>query len=246
MKVLDQLVFFAGLYGVPRKAAEKDVRTWLARFRVPEYADRRAEQLSKGNQQKIQFIAAILHDPEVLIMDEPFTGLDPVNVALLKAAFLEMRERGKTLIFSTHQMDMVEELCDAVAIIDAGRLVASGPTREVKRSTGKQVVRLATDGDPDLPWLEALEGVAVVRPGRDYTELEVVGSTDPEVILQAALARGERVTLFEIADPSIEQIFVERVGKSTREDVSLAGIPDAPGAARANAPGETGDPEAGR
>ena len=97
MKVLDQLVFFAGLYGVPRKAAEKEVRTWLARFRVPEYADRRAEQLSKGNQQKIQFIAAILHDPEVLIMDEPFTGLDPVNVALLKAAFLEMRDRGKTL-----------------------------------------------------------------------------------------------------------------------------------------------------
>ena len=165
-------------------------------------------------------------------MDEPFTGLDPVNVALLKAAFLEMRDRGKTLIFSTHQMDMVEELCDAVAIIDAGRLVASGPTRDVKRSTGKQVVRLATDGDPDLPWLADIEGVAVVRPGRDYTELEVVGTIDPEVILQAALARGERVTLFEIADPSIEQIFVERVGKSTREEVSLAGVPDAPGAAR--------------
>jgi len=224
MKVLDQLVFFAGLYGVPRKTAEKEVRAWLARFRVPEYADRRAEQLSKGNQQKIQFIAAILHDPEVLIMDEPFSGLDPVNVALLKAAFLEMRDRGKTLVFSTHQMDMVEELCDGIAIIDAGRLVASGATRDVKRSTGKQVVRLATDGDPDLPWLEAMDGVAVVRPGRDYTELEVLGSTDPEVILQAALARGERVTLFEIADPSIEQIFVERVGRSAREDVSLAGI----------------------
>jgi ABC-2 type transport system ATP-binding protein len=240
MKVLDQLVFFAGLYGVPRKAAEKEVRAWLARFRVPEYADRRAEQLSKGNQQKIQFIAAILHDPEVLIMDEPFSGLDPVNVALLKAAFLEMRDRGKTLIFSTHQMDMVEELCDAIAIIDEGRLVASGPTREVKRSTGKQVVRLATDGDPDLPWLAGIPGVAVVRPGRDYSELEVSGSTDPEAILQAAIAQGERVTLFEIADPSIEQIFMERVGKSTREDVSLAGVPDAPGAARGEHPGPGG------
>jgi ABC-2 type transport system ATP-binding protein len=147
-----------------------------------------------------------------------------VNVALLKAAFLEMRDRGKTLIFSTHQMDMAEELCDAIAIIDAGRLVASGPTRDVKRSTGKQVVRLATDGDPDLPWLAEIPGVAVVRPGRDYTELEVSGTTDPETILQAALARGDRVTLFEIADPSIEQIFVERVGKSAREDVSLAGV----------------------
>jgi ABC-2 type transport system ATP-binding protein len=238
MKVMDQLVFFAGLYGVPRKKAEHEVRAWLARFRVPEYADRRAEQLSKGNQQKIQFIAAILHDPEVLIMDEPFTGLDPVNVALLKAAFLEMRDRGKTLVFSTHQMDMAEELCDAIAIIDAGRLVASGPTREVKRSTGKQVVRLATDGDPDLPWLAEIPGVAVVRPGRDYTELEVFGATDPETILQAALARGDRVTLFEIADPSIEQIFVERVGKSAREDVSLAGVSDGPGAARADEPAE--------
>jgi ABC-2 type transport system ATP-binding protein len=121
-------------------------------------------------------------------------------------------------------MDMVEELCDAIAIIDAGRLVASGPTREVKRSTGKQVVRLATDGDPDLPWLAEIPGVAVVRPGRDFSELEVSGATDPETILQAALARGERVTRFEIADPSIEQIFVERVGRSAREDVSLAGI----------------------
>jgi ABC-2 type transport system ATP-binding protein len=247
MKVLDQLVFFAGLYGVPKKAAEEEVRTWLTRFRVPEYADRRAEQLSKGNQQKIQFIAAILHDPEVLIMDEPFTGLDPVNVALLKAAFLEMRDRGKTLVFSTHQMDMVEELCDAVAIIDAGRLVASGPTREVKRSTGKRVVRLATDGDPDLPWLADIGGIAVVRHGRDYAELEVLGTTDPEVILHAALARGERVTLFEIADPSIEQIFVERVGKSAREDVSLAGIPGATTSGTGNAgdpgaPGTTGGP----
>jgi ABC-2 type transport system ATP-binding protein len=246
MKVLDQLVFFAGLYGVPRKQAETEVRTWLARFRVPEYADRRAEQLSKGNQQKVQFIAAILHDPEVLIMDEPFSGLDPVNVALLKAAFLEMRDRGKTLVFSTHQMDMVEELCDSIAIIDEGRLVASGPTRDVKRSTGKQVVRLATDGDPDLPWLAGTPGVSIVRPGRDYTELEVFGATDPEAILQAAMTSGERVTLFEIADPSIEQIFMERVGKSTREDVSLAGVPDAPGAARAQHAGSGADPDAGR
>jgi ABC-2 type transport system ATP-binding protein len=136
-------------------------------------------------------------------------------------------------------MDMVEELCDAIAIIDAGRLVASGPTREVKRSTGKQVVRLATDGNPDLPWLAEIPGVAVVRPGRDFSELEVRGATDPETILQAALARGERVTRFEIADPSIEQIFLERVGRAVREEVSLAGVNDGPGAAR-------GTDEAGR
>ncbi len=217
MKVLEQLVFFAGLYGVPGRVAADEVRAWLARFRVPEYADRRAEELSKGNQQKIQFIAAILHDPDVLIMDEPFSGLDPVNVALLKSAFLEMRDRGKTLIFSTHQMETVEELCDAVAIIDAGRLVANGATLDVKRSIGKRVVRLGVE-DGELPWLADLDGVRVTRSGRDYAEIQVVPSRDPETILAEALARHERVTLFEIADPSLEQVFVELVGRRAASD----------------------------
>ncbi|MGZ3588036.1 MAG: ABC transporter ATP-binding protein [Candidatus Limnocylindrales bacterium] len=212
MQVLDQLVFFGSLYGLTRSGARREAQAWLARFRIPEYATRRADELSKGNQQKVQFIAAILHDPPVLIMDEPFTGLDPVNVALLKAAFLEMRDRGKTLVFSTHQMEMAEELCDAVAIIDHGRLVVSGPVREVKRASGKQVVRLAVEGDPDMPWLGQLEGVTVIRPGRDYTELEVAAGGDPEVVLGAARTRGERITLFEITDPSLERIFVEQVG----------------------------------
>ncbi len=217
MKVLEQLVFFAGLYGVPGRVAADEVRAWLARFRVPEYADRRAEELSKGNQQKIQFIAAILHDPDVLIMDEPFSGLDPVNVALLKSAFVEMRDRGKTLIFSTHQMETVEELCDAVAIIDAGHLVANGATLDVKRSIGKRVVRLGVE-DGELPWLGELEGVRVTRSGRDYAEIQVVPTRDPETILAEALARHERVTLFEIADPSLEQVFVELVGRRAASD----------------------------
>jgi ABC-2 type transport system ATP-binding protein len=227
MQVLDQLAFFAGLYGVPRKTAEADVRAWLTRFRVPEYGARRAEELSKGNQQKVQFIAAVLHDPDVLIMDEPFSGLDPVNVALLKAAFLEMRDRGKTLVFSTHQMEMVEELCDAVAIIDRGRLVANGPTAEVRRSLGRQMVRLGVAGDPDLPWLAALDGVTVVRSGRDYSEVQVATDRDPESILAEALAHGERVTRFEIADPSLEQVFVALVGReaTATEERTLAALP---------------------
>src|SRR3990172_1885313 len=114
LEVLEQLVFFASLYAIPRKVAADRAREWLARFRIPEYEKRRAEELSKGNQQKVQLIAAILHEPDVLIMDEPFVGLDPVNVSLLKEAFGEMRRRGTTLIFSTHQMEMVEELCEAV------------------------------------------------------------------------------------------------------------------------------------
>lgn len=226
MKVEEQLVFFAALYGVPSKVARAEVREWLDRFRVPEYADRKAEELSKGNQQKVQFIAAVLHDPEVLVMDEPFAGLDPVNVDLLKSAFLEMRDRGKTLVFSTHQMEMVEELCDAVAIIDRGRLLANGPTPEVRRMTGKRVVRLGVAGDPDLPWLAGLPGVTITRNGRDYSEIEVAHGQDPEALLHAALARGERITRFEIADPSLTQVFIDLVGtRPDAEERTLAARP---------------------
>ena len=221
LEVLEQLVFFASLYAIPRREAAARARDWLGRFRIPEYEKRRAEELSKGNQQKVQLIAAILHEPDVLIMDEPFVGLDPVNVSLLKEAFGEMRKRGTTLVFSTHQMEMVEELCEAVAIIDRGRLVLGGPILDVKRSSGRQVVRLGVEGDAGLPWLADLEGVSVVRSGEDYTELDVRGR-DPQDILGAALARGERVTQFLIADPSIEQIFIERVGRPPSEDHHLA------------------------
>jgi len=226
LEVLDQLVFFASLYGIPRDVAAARGREWLARFRIPEYEKRRAEELSKGNQQKVQLIAAILHEPAVLLMDEPFVGLDPVNVALLKEAFAEMRGRGTTLVFSTHQMEMVEELCESVALIDRGRLVLAGPIRDVKRSTGRRVVRLAIDGKDidgtELPWLAALPGVRVSRPGQDYTELDVPREMDPEAILRAALEHGERVTNFLIADPSIEEIFIERVGRPPSEDHHLA------------------------
>jgi ABC-2 type transport system ATP-binding protein len=227
LEVLEQLVFFASLYAIPRKEAADRGREWLARFRIPEYEKRRAEELSKGNQQKVQLIAAILHEPDVLIMDEPFVGLDPVNVSLLKEAFGEMRKRGTTLIFSTHQMEMVEELCEAVVLIDRGKLVLGGPILDVKRSSGRQVVRLGVEGDADLPWLAELDGVSVVRSGEDYTELDVRGR-DPQDVLAAALARGERVTQFLIADPSIEQIFIERVGRAPSEDHHLAGTAAAP------------------
>jgi ABC-2 type transport system ATP-binding protein len=222
MKVRDQLVFYAKLHGVRPKDAERETRDWLERFRIPDYADRRAEQLSKGNQQKVQFIAAILHDPDVLLMDEPFTGLDPVNVALLKEAFLEMRDRGKTLVFSTHQMETVEEMCQSIAILDRGRVVVGGSVRDVRRSTGRQVVRLAVDGDSEIPWLATLDGVRVTRRGQDYTEAVVAGGHDPEAVLRAALARDCRVLHFEITDPSLEEIFIERVGQLDTSERTLA------------------------
>ena len=227
MKVLDQLVFVAALHGLARREAADLARHWLARFRIPDYADRRAEQLSKGNQQKVQFIGAILHDPDVLLMDEPFSGLDPINAALLKEAFLELRDRGKALVFSTHQMEAVEELCDSIAIIDHGRLVLSGPVPTVKRQADRVVVRLGVAGDRALDWLDALPNATVRRPGLDYHEVELRDGADPQMILQAALARHAYVTRFEIAPPSIEDIFIDRVGigtLNTERTLGTAGV----------------------
>jgi ABC-2 type transport system ATP-binding protein len=222
MAVLDQLVFFASLYGIARDTARRDALGWLTRFRIGDYADRRAEGLSKGNQQKVQFIATVIHDPDVLLMDEPFAGLDPVNVALLKSAFLEMRDRGKTLVFSTHQLEQAEELCDSVAIIDRGRMVTAGPTRDVKRSTGHQVVRLATSDDADLGWLRSVPGVTVTRAGRDFSELRIDDGVDPQTVLRAAVDSGREVHRFEVADASLEDVFVERVGALDTEERTLA------------------------
>jgi ABC-2 type transport system ATP-binding protein len=232
MRVADQLRFLSSLYGVPDATARRQIGEWLERFRIPDYRDRRVEELSKGNQQKIQFIAAILHDPDVMIMDEPFTGLDPINVRLLKEAFLAMKDRGKTLIFSTHQMETVEELCEAIAIVDRGRVVVQGSVRDVKRAMGRRVVRLATDGDrafaEDLKRTSGLDGVTVRARRADFVELDLRADTDPMLILRAALDRGLRVSLFEIAEPSLEEVFVEHVGRRAvdERDEHLAGAPD--------------------
>ncbi len=222
MPILEQLVFFASLYGIPRDRAARDAEEWLGRFRITDYTSRTADSLSKGNQQKVQFIATVLHDPDVLVMDEPFSGLDPVNAGMLRSAFLEMRDRGKTLLFSTHQLDTAEALCETVAIIDHGRVVTSGPTREVRRSTGHQVVRLATATDGDGAWLKALPHVTVTRPGEDFTELRVESGADPQAVLRAALATGHEVLRFEVGDPSLEDVFVERVGALDTEEQTLA------------------------
>jgi ABC-2 type transport system ATP-binding protein len=225
MVVLDQLVFFASLHGVPRDIARRNALAWLHRLRIADLAERKAEELSKGNQQKIQLISAILHNPPVLLMDEPFTGLDPVNVALLREAFLELRDEGRTLIFSTHQMETVEAMCESIAIVDRGRVVVGGPLRDVKRATGRRMVHLSVDGDHRLAWLANVPGARILRPGIERTEIELDDGTEPDAILTAAIAAGARVSHFEVAEPSLEQIFIDHVGRPPDEDTHLATEP---------------------
>jgi len=218
MVVEDQLLFLAQLYGASARDARRDLDMWLERFDIVENRRKRVEQLSKGNQQKIQFLAAVLHDPDILIMDEPFSGLDPVNAAQMIEAFGEMRRRGKTIIFSTHQMEQAEELCQAIAIIHRGQIVVHGDLRAVKRSTGRQVVRLALADDPDIPWLDRLPGVTVTKRRPDFVEMDVRHGNDPETILRAALEHGGRVTRFEIGEPSLNDIFLASVGGQVAAD----------------------------
>jgi ABC-2 type transport system ATP-binding protein len=214
MGVLDQLVYFASLYGEPPAAARRAALAWLDRFLIAEYAGKRAEELSKGNQQKVQFIAAILHRPDVLLMDEPFTGLDPINLVILREAFTELRDQGRTLIFSTHQMEAAEALCESVAIVDRGRLVAGGRLRDLKRASGRRWVRIALEGrEPAPDWLGALGGIERVHRDAAGAELELRAGADPAAILSAVLERGASVSHFEVIDPSLEALFIELVGR---------------------------------
>lgn len=224
MTVEDQLLFLARLYGAPRDAARQALDEWLERFEITQNRTKQVDQLSKGNQQKIQFLAAVLHDPQILIMDEPFSGLDPVNAAQMQAAFLELRDRGKTIIYSTHQLDQAQELCQDVAIIHRGRLVAGGDIREVRRGMGTRVVRLAIDGDPMPLWVEGVRGVRLGPRRADFLELRVPNESVAQGVLEAAMARGATVTRFEIADPSLNDVFLASVDAQERDEVAAATV----------------------
>jgi ABC-2 type transport system ATP-binding protein len=235
MGVLNQLVYFASLYGEPPNVARREALGWLDRFQIPEYAGKRAEELSKGNQQKVQFIAAVLHRPEVLLMDEPFTGLDPINLVILREAFTELRDQGRTLIFSTHQMEAAEALCESVAIIDRGRLVAGGRLRDLKRATGRRWIRMAFEGTGPAPdWLAEIAGVETVRRDAAGAQLELLAGAEPGAILNLILARGASISHFQVVDPSLEALFIELVGRPA-DDEAAAVVNTAPAPAPAPA-----------
>jgi ABC-2 type transport system ATP-binding protein len=223
MRVQDHLLFLAQLYGAEERTAKATLDEWLERLAIEENRFKKVEELSKGNQQKIQFLAAILHDPEILILDEPFSGLDPVNAGMLKDAFRLMRDRGKTIIFSTHQLNDAQELGHDVAIIHRGNLLIAGEVAKVRRSMGRQFVRFGLEGDSRIEWLDGWRTVRVVRRRQDYVELAVERPDDARAVLAEALRRGEPVTRFEIDDPSLNDIFLDLVGAGHLADDEAEG-----------------------
>jgi ABC-2 type transport system ATP-binding protein len=214
MTVQDQLLFLAQLYGADRAVAQQALDEWLARLDIEENRHKKIEQLSKGNQQKIQFLAAVLHDPQILILDEPFSGLDPVNVAQLEDAFLEMVARGKTVIFSTHQLDQAQRLCEDVAIIHRGRLLIAGGVQAVRESIGVKILRLGVAGEEPLAWLDSFPGVEVRQRQRDYVDMQIPDDAVAQTILRQALERGETIERFEVTVPSLNDVFLTKVRES--------------------------------
>ena len=215
MKVGEQLIFFANLKGVPADVARTRVDQWLKRMELLDWKDKKAADLSKGMQQKVQFIASVLHEPEFLILDEPFSGLDPVSVELLKGAILDLREKGATIIFSTHQMEQVEQMCEDICLINHGTHVLGGNLREVKRGFGRNTVRLDYEGPNSF-----LGDDLVKRQNTfaNYSELLLNEGADSQEILRRALAAGARVNRFELVEPSLNEIFIESVKGNNEKD----------------------------
>lgn len=211
MKVEDQLIYLAQLRKMSKEDAKRETAAWLERFDVPHYAGKKVEELSKGNQQKIQLIASLLHKPSLIILDEPFSGLDPVNVEMLKSAILDVQKQGATIVFSSHRMDHVEELCDDMSILDHGKIVVGGSIREVKRNFGKQNVRLKMD--QDLSGLSQISGVEKYSETIDGALLQIQDDSTAQRILGEAMKLGE-LRHFSIEEPSLEEIFIAKVGKA--------------------------------
>jgi ABC-2 type transport system ATP-binding protein len=205
-KLLECLTYLGALKGIPRAEARQRAEALLRRLDLAEYGKRKIKELSKGMTQKAQFLAAIVHDPDLLIMDEPFQGLDPVNTELLKTILLEEQERGKTIILSTHNMNQVEEMCDRILLISHGQPVLYGPLREIKARYAEHAVILECDALPDQ-----LTGVQRVEQHNHAYELVLEQDTLPQAILRQLVEADVVVHRFEVATPPLEEIFISAV-----------------------------------
>jgi ABC-2 type transport system ATP-binding protein len=211
MKILDHLVFLAELHGMAAAPARQKAVEWCQRLEISDKLQSKVEELSKGMQQKIQFIASLLHDPDFIIMDEPFYGLDPVNSALLKDVLLDLKKQGKTILFSTHRMDQVEKLCDSICLINHGKPVLQGNLKQIKARYGKNNIQIGYDGDG--AFLEHNKLVQSFNNYGNYVEVRLVAGADSQQLLQLVAERS-RINRFELMEPSLEEIFIEVVGKA--------------------------------
>lgn len=210
MNVLDQIAFMGQLHGLTEAESRKRGQQWAERLEISEALPKRTEDLSKGMQQKIQFITSLLHEPDLIIMDEPFSGLDPVNGILLQNTLMELRDEGRTVLFSTHRMDQVEKMCDSIALIHRGRIVLQGSMREVKKQYPKNRVEVVFDGPASFLEHPAIESVKIYC---GVAEVKLLGAeAEAQELLARAVAAGTRILRFEVKEPTLEEIFVEKVG----------------------------------
>ncbi len=211
MKLRQVLVFLAALKGLAESEADRRVMAWLERLELGNWAEKTVNDLSKGMQQKAQFIAAVIHRPPLLVLDEPFAGLDPVNAVLIKDIMLELRGQGSTIILSTHRMEQVEMMCDSICLINKGRKVLDGELRSIKQSYGKNTLRIEYAGDGEF--LNQPELITGVNRFGAVVEAKLRPGADPQEVLKAAVARGARITRFELIEPPLNDIFIEKVSE---------------------------------
>jgi ABC-2 type transport system ATP-binding protein len=209
MKVMDQIIFMGQLHGLTAELAAKRAQAWCERLQILDAAQNKTEELSKGMQQKIQFIVTLLHEPELIIMDEPFAGLDPVNATLLQDTLVDLKKEGRAILFSTHRMDQAEKLCDEICLVHRGEVVLSGKMREVKSRYERNRVIIDFDGEDGFLNHEA---IADCKEYPGHVEIRLKEHGDAQALLRAA-EQHARIYRFELVEPSLEEIFIQTVGE---------------------------------
>jgi len=210
-KIVDQLSYFGKLRGMDGTSVKKAINYWFDRLKVSEYSNSTAEQLSKGNQQKIQLITALLHDPELIVLDEPLSGLDPVNADLFKSVIYELVEKGKFIIMSSHHMESIEDYCEDLIILKNGKTVLNGNLKQIKAGYGRTNLTLNTQDDIDLLIKE--QAITLISKNATGYELKIKSDDQAYSLLEKIIASKIRLDKFEIREPSLHEIFIEKVGE---------------------------------